>query len=307
MMAEALHYKISHVTRYLYPEPVSLCHNIARLTPRRSQLQSVLDSSLTISPQPAIRTERIDFFRNPTTDFTIQDPHRELTLTANHEILVQAAEVQQNLQSWESIRTQLSDTRDEASLEASQFRFESPLIPTSLDYLKYALKSFLPNRPIQEAAWDLTKRIHRDFLYDPQATTVTTTVSEVFKQRRGVCQDFAHFQIACLRSLGLAARYVSGYLATTPPPGRPRLIGADASHAWVSVYCGADGWVEFDPTNASLVGNRHILLATGRDYQDVSPVKGVILGGGQHRIEVSVDARVIDSVTQLDSHSSQPV
>lgn len=284
-------YRVSHVTTYVYAEPVSLCLNVARLTPRNTPWQTVDESAVTISPRPAVRSERIDYFGNPTTDFTIQEPHRELKISGTHRVRVNSRSTPIDETSWEAVRDRLSADRSPDWLDATQFRFESRSVPIDAEYARYAASSFSQNRPLVEAVRELTHRIHRDFVYDQKATTVTTSVREVFQSRRGVCQDFAHVQLACLRSLGLAARYVSGYLMTMPAPGQPRLIGADASHAWVSVFCGTAGWVEFDPTNDGVVGDRHILLTWGRDYTDVSPVKGVILGGGQHRVEVSVDAR----------------
>jgi transglutaminase-like putative cysteine protease len=290
-----IRYTITHVTRYVYTEPVSLCHNVARLTPRWCAQQSLESSTLVISPPPAIRSEHLDYFQNPTTNFTIQDPHRELKLTATHTITVHNDERPLGPDCWLSVRDRLLSERLGDWLSANEYRQESPSIPLSDDYAAYAKESFFAGRPICDAVRDLTRRIHKDFAYDPQATTVTTTVPEVFKQRRGVCQDFAHFQIACLRSLGLAARYMSGYLSTTPPPGKPRIVGADASHAWISVFCGSNGWVQYDPTNADLPSDRYIVLAWGRDYSDVCPVKGVILGGGQHRVDVSVDAATTET------------
>ena len=190
---------------------------------------------------------------------------------------------------WETIRDRLTQDRAANWLEAYQFAFDSRFSVADPRYGEYAKSSFTPGRPVLDAALALTHRIHEEFVYDPRATTLTTPVAEVFANRRGVCQDFAHFQLACLRSLGLAARYVSGYLSTVPPPGKARLIGADATHAWVSLFCGEAGWVDLDPTNDQIPAERHVLLAWGRDYDDVSPLKGVILGGGQHRVGVTVD------------------
>jgi transglutaminase-like putative cysteine protease len=290
-MTAAIRYRVTHVTRYVYSEAVSLCHNVARLTPRPAPGQVLHESALRISPLPAIRSDHRDWFQNPTTNFTIQEPHRELKLTATHDISVTQQLPPRASPPWEWIRDHLAKNIHLPNwLDALQFRFASPAIPIQGDYAAYAQSSFPAQRPIVEAVSELTQSIHREFAYDPRATNVTTTVAEVFQQRRGVCQDFAHFQLACLRSLGLAARYVSGYLSTTPPPGRARVVGADASHAWIAVFCGELGWVAFDPTNPGLPTDRYIVLAWGRDYQDVSPVKGVILGGGHHRVEVSVDA-----------------
>ncbi|HTF67752.1 MAG TPA: transglutaminase family protein, partial [Edaphobacter sp.] len=182
-----------------------------------------------------------------------------------------------------------------AGLEAYQFVFESPRIRIRPEFAAYALQSFTPGRPLAEALLDLTARIHKDFRFDSKVTNVRTPTEEVFRKRRGVCQDFAHLQIACLRSLNLAARYVSGYLRTYPPPGRPRLVGADASHAWVSAYCPGIGWLDMDPTNNLVPSDGHVTLAWGRDYGDISPLRGLILGGGAHTLKVSVDMEPLDS------------
>jgi transglutaminase-like putative cysteine protease len=238
-----------------------------------------------------VSTERTDFFGNPVTFFTIQEPHHELTVTAHHMVSVSPFALPEPAQTpaWEEVRQVLSSDRGPRSLDVYQFVFDSPYVTTDPELADYAAASFAAGRPLLEAVLDLTRRIHTDFRYDTKATTVATPLSEVFSARRGVCQDFAHLQIGCLRSLGLAARYISGYLLTTPPPGQQRLVGADASHAWLSVYCPGFGWIDVDPTNNQVPSDQHILLAWGRDYDDVSPIKGVILGGGQHTVSVAVD------------------
>jgi transglutaminase-like putative cysteine protease len=187
------------------------------------------------------------------------------------------------------VRDQLPADRNPTVLDAYQFVFDSRYVRSSAELADYARPSFTPGRPMLDAVLDLTRRVHQDFRYDQRATTVTTPLREVFAQRRGVCQDFAHLEIGCLRSLGLAARYVSGYLCTDPPPDQVRLVGADATHAWLSVYCREFGWIDVDPTNDRMPSDQHILLAWGRDYDDVSPIKGVILGGGQHVVKVAVE------------------
>jgi transglutaminase-like putative cysteine protease len=284
-------YHVLHTTTYTYSEPVSLCHNIAHLTPRVCPRQTTHQSQLLINPLPAVTAERLDFFGNPTTFFTIQEPHRRLTVTTTHqtEVLPTAALDPLRTPPWEAVGALLAKDRTPAGLDASQFVFDSVYITASADLSDYAAPSFQPDRPLLDAVLDLTKRIHDDFRYDPAATNVTTPLSEVLAARHGVCQDFAHLQIGCLRALGLPARYVSGYLLTAPPPGQERLAGADASHAWLSVYCPGLGWVDVDPTNNVMPSDRHVVLAWGRDYDDVSPIKGVILGGGQHAVAVSVD------------------
>lgn len=285
----SIRYHVHHTTTYHYSEPVSLCQNIAHLTPRKASRQTCEATTLSITPDPAVVEERTDYFGNPVTFFTIQEQHREMVVTVEHIIVVHPLVTIDPATPWEEIRDRLPRDRAPDWLNAYQFVFDSRYALTADLLRDYALVSFLPGRPILEAAQDLTRRIHQEFQYDPRATTLATPVAEVFEQRSGVCQDFAHVQIACLRSLGLAARYVSGYLATTPPPGKPRLIGADATHAWVSLFCGEAGWIDLDPTNDQIPGNRHVLLAWGRDFEDVSPLKGVILGGGQHDVTVAVD------------------
>jgi transglutaminase-like putative cysteine protease len=283
-------YRITHDTTYRYSEPVSLCQNVAHLTPRGRPGQTCLESSLAIHPAPAVVVERIDYFGNPSTFFAVQEPHRELNLTAVHrvEAVSRAEPMADQTSPWEQVRDLLAVNRSPEVLDASQFVCDSRCVRSAPELAEYARSSFGENRPILGAVLDLTARIHSDFEYDPQSTTVATALAEVFAQRRGVCQDFAHLQIACLRSMGLAARYVSGYLSTEPPPGYVPLIGADATHAWLSVFCPGLGWIDVDPTNNQIPAEAHITLAWGRDYDDVSPVKGVILGGGQHTVSVSV-------------------
>jgi len=285
------HYSITHETRYVYGEPVSLCQNVAHLLPRLCPWQRVQSNRLTIAPEPAVLEERIDYFGNPVQYFTVQQPHRELSVRVEHRIGVDAPAHREPSASppWEVIRDRLPHDRASDWLEAYPFAFGSRYVPLDDPYAEYARSSFAPGQPILAAALDLTRRIHADFAYDSQATTLATPVAEVFEKRRGVCQDFAHVQLACLRSLGLAAQYVSGYISTKAAPGQERVIGADATHAWVRLFCGEAGWVDLDPTNNQVPGDRHIWLAWGRDYEDVSPLKGVILGGGQHSVHVSVD------------------
>jgi transglutaminase-like putative cysteine protease len=289
-------YTITHITTYEYTEPVSLCQNVAHLSVRACAHQQSEPSTLSISPDPAVIEERVDYFGNPVHYFTIQEPHRELTVEVSHRIAVfQSPVVDPGMTpQWEAVRDRLTRDRDPVWLDAFQFSFDSRFVAAHTRYAEFASQSFAPGRPILAAALHLVERIHSGFVYDPKATTVATPVAEVFEKRRGVCQDFAHLLLACFRSLGLAARYVSGYLSTVPPPGRPRLVGADATHAWVSLFCGDAGWIDLDPTNNQRPEERHVLLAWGRDYDDVSPLKGVILGGGQHVVKVSVDVRAED-------------
>jgi transglutaminase-like putative cysteine protease len=284
-------YKCTHTTIYDYVEPVSLCHNLFHMTARNAAWQIRRSSELRISPPPSVMTERIDFFGNTATFATIEEPHRELSVTAINvaEIEPIAPPKAEQTPAWETVRDQLRNDRGPEVVAASQFVFDSPYVPVSESLSAYATPSFPPGRPIVEAVLDLTRRIHSEFRYDPTATTIATPIKEVLEQRHGVCQDFAHLQIGCLRSLGLAARYVSGYIVNNPPPGRPRLVGAEASHAWISFFCPGSGWIDLDPTNNQIPHDHHIVLAWGRDYHDVSPIKGVILGGGNHTVEVTVE------------------
>jgi transglutaminase-like putative cysteine protease len=261
------------------------------MTARNGPWQTRLASELRISPPPSVMTERIDFFGNTATFATIEEPHRELSVTAINlaEIERGASPQADKTLPWEAVRELLRNDRSPDIVAASQFVFDSPYIPVADTLAAYAAPSFPAGRPILEAVLDLTRRIHAEFRYDPTATTIATPIKEVLEQRHGVCQDFAHLQIGCLRSLGLAARYVSGYLVNTPPPGRPRLVGDEASHAWVSFFCPGPGWIDLDPTNNQIPHGHHIILAWGRDYHDVSPIKGVILGGGNHTVKVTVD------------------
>jgi transglutaminase-like putative cysteine protease len=286
-----MRYAVTHITRYEYAEPVLLCQNLAHLTVRPTPRQRCLRSEFTVRPAPAVSTQQRDYFGNAAGFFSVQEPHRELVVAARHDVEVLPYEppAAEETPPWEQVRDALRHDRTASGLDAYQFVFDSPYVRPGAESRDYARASFIPGRPLLEAALDLNRRIHAEFTYDQRATTVATPLREVFSKRRGVCQDFAHLAIACLRSLGLAARYVSGYLATGGPSGKLRPIGADASHAWVSLYCPGDGWVDFDPTNDVIPGAGHITLAWGRDFDDVSPVKGVILGGGEHVVRVGVD------------------
>jgi transglutaminase-like putative cysteine protease len=289
-------YNISHRTTYKYEYPVSVGDHVACLKPRSFQNNKLLHNEMHIHPTPRIVTERTDFFGNILCFFTVQESHRELIVEARSKVDVDGNEIRsaQSSHPWEESKQRHSQDHSREGLEAFQFQFESPRIRIRPEFAEYALQSFTPGRPMPEALWDLTTRIHKDFRFDSKVTNVRTTVEEVFRKRRGVCQDFAHVQMACLRSLNLAARYVSGYLRTYPPPGKPRLVGADASHAWISAYCRGLGWLDMDPTNNVAPLDGHVTLAWGRDYSDVSPLRGLILGGGNHTLEVAVDMEPVE-------------
>ncbi len=288
-------YSVTHTTTYQYSEPVSLCHNLVHLRPRAAARQTCHHSSMIVQPEPRVMQQHHDYFGNPIALFTIQEPHKKLSITVKHRLEVEPAAtlMLEETPPWEEVREMLQRERTPMFLEARQFTFDSHYVARNRDLAGYAGPSFAPGRPLLQAALDLTGRIHREFRYDAKATTLATPLAEVLQHRHGVCQDFAHLQIGCLRSLGLAARYISGYLQTRPPAGRERLVGADASHAWVSVYCPGIGWVDFDPTNNMIPSHQHLTIAWGRDYDDISPIKGVILGGGTHTMTIAVNVAPI--------------
>src|SRR5262245_3174996 len=282
-----MNYRVSHVTTYQYEETASVCHNELRLTPRAAARQRPRRTQLRIDPTPSVLVPQLDFFGNQVHFLTLQQPHRQLTLTAKSEVEVTSAVPPNQDPAWENVRHRLREDRGPEALDAYQFAFESPHVVHDDAVLAYVTPLFPAGRPILDAVRELTRRINREFAYDRDATTVATPVGTVLRDRRGVCQDFAPLEIACLRALGLAARYVSGYILTTAPPGAPRLVGADASHAWLSVWTGAGGWVDVDPTNDQLPSDQHVTLAWGRDYGDVSPLRGVALGGGAQNMTVA--------------------
>jgi transglutaminase-like putative cysteine protease len=251
---------------------------------------------LEVEPKPTLVRERVDYFGNASTYVAIEGMSQELTLTARSRVAILPAipPIAAATPAWESVAAQFRQASPGGWFEV-EFALDSPLVRRNAELAGYAHTSFPPGRPVLEGVLALTGQIHRDFIFDPTATTVATPLAEVFRQRRGVCQDFAHLLLGCLRSLDLPARYVSGYLETSAPPGMNRLVGADASHAWVSAYIPGSGWVEVDPTNNLLVADRHITVAWGRDYSDVSPVRGVAVGSGTHSLEVAVDVVRVES------------
>ncbi len=284
-------FRITHHTQYSYAEGVSLSHNIVRLRPRTGDHQTCLRHDLAISPAPKTKHEDVDYFGNHTAYFSIEESHTQLAINAYSEVDVtpNASETPSGGASWEQVRQMLLDAATLPTLLAREFSFDSPYASRSAELESYARPSFEPGRPFLECVLDLSVRIHNDFEFLPGSTKVGTPVSDVLRMRRGVCQDFAHLQIGCLRSLGLAARYVSGYLATTPPPGRERIVGADVSHAWVGMYAPERGWVDFDPTNGIMASHRHITVAWARDYDDLSPIRGILVGGREQQLDVAVD------------------
>jgi len=288
---QSVTYRIRHTTTYGYEELVAIAHNEARLIPRDSTLQTAHSTRFVVEPAPSFMQRDVDYFGNWVNSFALEEPHRQFVLTAHSEVTVHRAElpVPGETPAWERVPFALRQRDDPENFAALEYAFGSPQAPVHAELEAYARPSFPQGRPVLEGALDLMHRIHNEFTFDPKATSVTTPVLKVFEKRRGVCQDFAHLQVACLRALGLSARYVSGYLQTRPPPGKERLIGADASHAWLAVYCPGHGFVDLDPTNDCFLGLDHVTLGWGRDFGDVSPLKGVVLGGGKHSVAVAVD------------------
>ena len=295
-------YDIRHKTTFTYEEVVSVSHHVLHLAPRVHARQRCLETTLNVEPEPSLRSEGEDYFGNPVHYLTVQQLHERLTVEARSQVEVFGADPLDLAASpsWEEVRGSLGMTQVDA-LQAYQFAFDSPYVTTTEDVHHYAAKSFLEGRPILEATMDLTGRIFQEFEYRGGVSDVSTPVRDVLAMRKGVCQDFAHLQIACLRSFGLPARYVSGYLLTHPPEGKEKLQGSDASHAWVSVWSGDAGWIDFDPTNNLVPTVEHVTLAWGRDYGDVSPINGFIVGGGAHQVSVAVDVNPLAAqpVTRL--------
>jgi transglutaminase-like putative cysteine protease len=294
-MAEPQRYTVEHETRYAYTAPVSQSWQLARLTPRVLPWQRLVSHSLQIEPGADERRDEVDSFGNTVTHFGLHGAHRVLNVRMSClvEIGQRAAVAQADGVTWESVRESVRRDPEQDGLVPASMCEPTPLVPYSEAALAYALPSFAHGRHWVEAVTDLMHRIHADFEFEPGATTVSTSVDEVLYQRRGVCQDFAHLMLACLRGVGLPARYVSGYLLTDPPPGQPRLVGADASHAWVAAYAPEHGWIEFDPTNDQPADNRYITLTWGADFADVVPLRGVILGGGEQRMDVEVSVHPV--------------
>jgi transglutaminase-like putative cysteine protease len=284
-------YKLSHVTRYEYEAPVAYAQHLARLRPCGLPYHHVLSSQLVVTPTATNGRRARDYFGNQTDFIELSAAHELLEVRATSVLEVEPRAEISNLHlcklSWEEAAVRLRD--DIQLIDAREYCFDSPLARAHVSLGDYAKESFTPERNFSEALLDFNQKINAEFTYEPGVTEVTTPLAQVLRERRGVCQDFAHLAVAALRTLGLAARYVSGYLETQPPPGQPRLQGADASHAWASAYVPEVGWVDFDPTNAVLPSERHLTLAWGRDFSDATPFKGVIIGGGRHSLSVAVD------------------
>jgi transglutaminase-like putative cysteine protease len=285
-------YRISHTTKYDYADQVSQGYNIAYLIPRDCRGQRVVYSDIRIQPIPATRIRREDYYGNVVCYFSVEKPHRTLEVTVESEIEIAPSETRllaSGITCAEVLKT-LKESRALSDIQATEFCFDSPMLTSSEALAEFGRDLFTPERPFFEAVSALNSRIFNEFQYDPGFSTVATPLAEVVKNRRGVCQDFAHLAIAVLRSLGYASRYVSGYLETLPPPGQQKMQGADASHAWFSVYIPGDDWHDFDPTNDVMPADQHITTGWGRDYSDVTPLKGIVFGGGaDQRLTVAVD------------------
>ncbi|CAN5476731.1 transglutaminase family protein [soil metagenome] len=294
--------RVIHETQFDYVPAVKTAQHVAHLRPCDTPMQQVLKHSLTISPEPAQRSESVDIYGNLRTFFSLQSRHDELKVVADSLVMTSAPPSVSSVLTWEQVREHFRYRRGAIYDPAAEFLFASPYVPRHQNFMDYASPSFTPERPLLEATRDLMTRIYTDFTYETEVTEVNTPALESLELRKGVCQDFAHIMVACLRTMGLPARYVSGYLLTEPPPGRPRLVGADASHAWVSVYVPPSqefgdswsGWCDFDPTNNRGPGEDYVTLAMGRDYSDVSPIRGVIHGGANHTLDVGVTVVPLD-------------
>ena len=293
-------YDISHRTTFSYAASVAISQHLLHLSPRPVAHQTTQSHTITVDPPPAVMRDDRDYFDNPITYLSVEEPHRKLSITSTSRIDIGTPQMPNAELSmpWEDVVRASTVQSDREALRAMQFVFDSSYA-LSNDAAAYAEPSFPAGRPILAGAIDLMRRIFTDFKYEGGVTDISTPVDKVLAERRGVCQDFAHLQIACLRSLGIPARYVSGYLRTHPPEGQERKIGADASHAWLSVWAAHDGWVDLDPTNNLVPGDEHITIAWGRDYGDVSPINGMVLGGAEQKISVAVDVKPLDGELRL--------
>lgn len=293
-------YRVRHQTTYEYEAPVLHCHHSAHLKLRSLPYQRVRLATISIDPAPRERFEYVDYFGNPAEHFEVTHHHECLDIVAIGEALVErrfSSEDQYETGiSWDAVAAQFAATGP--FMAEREFCYDSPLVRRHPMLRDYCAQTFVPGRSLFQCLVELNQRIFKEFKYEPAVTDISTPLAQVMRERRGVCQDFAHVAVGCLRSLGLPARYISGYMETLPPPGQPKLVGADASHAWFAAYIPGIGWIDFDPTNGILPQSRHITAAFGRDFSDVSPLKGVALGGGRHQLKVSVDvSEIVDEVT----------
>lgn len=293
-----MRYKVKHETKYTYAARVSHCYNLANLTPRNTDRQRCISSQITVSPRAIHSRKQIDYFGNENFHFEIQSPHKELSIIAESEIEVQSAQLDFTVDkgiSYGDALNYLAQSKSEVVIDAKEFCLDSPMIKVTEALKQYARPSFSKEKSLYSCVKDLTSRIFNEFSYTPGFTSIATPLSDVLAHKKGVCQDFAHLEVGCLRAMGIPAKYVSGYMETLPPPGQEKLVGADATHAWVAYFSPEANWIEFDPTNDVQAGVQHIVTAQGRDYHDVTPLKGVIFGGGEDPIlDVSVDVARIE-------------
>jgi transglutaminase-like putative cysteine protease len=302
-MPRSITYDIVHETKYRYSEPVAVCLNQLRMRPQTRPPSVVCNQcSVAIEPMPAKIDTHPDYFGNIVDSFAIESPHDSLVVKVSSQVQVNATNPfeSQNIPTVAELTNAVRAGQTQSDLLAKEYVFASPRVPLAEQFAAYAKTVMSDGLSVLDAVLELTKHIHEDFRYDSTATDVATTTEAAFELKAGVCQDFSHVQIACLRSLGLPARYVSGYLRTLPPPGKPRLIGNDESHAWISVYAGEMlGWIDFDPTNACQIGVDHIPVCVGRDYDDISPMRGIVLGGGDTILSVNVDVAPVELPTEV--------
>ena len=296
-MPEHASYRVTHETRYAYSDKVTSAHHLAHLKPRSTPWQRVHDYAITVEPEPAECAAGVDYFGNDVARITIDAPHELLRVVATSmvELDAHAPAADAGSPPWEQGLAVPGVWRPDVALDVEQYRLASPMVPLLEESAAYARETFTPGRAWLEAALELTQRIKAEFVYDPKATTVTTKVRDVLEDRRGVCQDFAHLMLSCLRSLGLPARYVSGYVLNRVPAGKKRLSGADASHAWVAAHCPQLGWVAFDPTNGKLADLEFVTLGWGREFSDVTPLRGVVLGSASQELTVAVKVEPLDA------------
>jgi transglutaminase-like putative cysteine protease len=304
-----MHLEITHETHYAYHPQVETAQHVAHLRPPSLAYQQLLSHTLKITPTPSQLTQSLDVFGNTSSFFSLQAVHEHLSVVARSVVRTSQPAWAQSEMAWEQVREHFRYQAGARFSPASEFIFPSPYVPRHPDFATYARPSFGPGVPLLAAAQNLMERIYTDFTYSSESTEVNTPAVEALALRKGVCQDFAHIMVACWRAMGLPARYVSGYLLTHPAPGQPRLIGSDASHAWASVYVpdqsGDLGWCDFDPTNNRMPGDDYVTLATGRDYSDVSPMRGVIHGGASHTLSVAVTVMPLDTVVAQPAAQSQ--
>jgi transglutaminase-like putative cysteine protease len=294
-------FRVLHKTKYIYDDLVAYCHNMAHMYPLTSRHQDCFRTHVTVNPKPVVSSFRRDYFGNQVFLFSVEDPHKTLEVTVESSVRTHGSGVGYDLNRstpWEEIEKTILESNVEEDLSAIEFLYPSYYIATKKAYQDFALPYFTQSKPVFLATLDLIKAVYTNFKYDAKATTINTPLEQVLNEKKGVCQDFSHLVISALRSLNIPARYVSGYLETLPPPGQEKLQGSDATHAWISVYCPSMGWLDFDPTNGKMITEEYIMTAIGRDYADISPLKGIIFGGGKHKLKVEVDV-IRESISEM--------